>query len=400
MLNNHQQISEQIKKANNILITFPAQKNGEAVAGALALKNILSNMGKESEIIAQLDKNGDHSKRAGEVFSFLPGFEKINTSSYALKRFIISLDLSNASVRHVKYKLEKNSLQFLITPKEGMFTSDDVTSESANINYDLVITLNTPDLDSLGGIYEENAEFFYNTPIINIDNDSSNEEFGEINLVELTTASTAEIIFNLFKKEQEELMEEDTATCLLAAIIHKTKNFKTANITPNVLKTTSELISMGGRREEILNELYRSRGLATLKLWGRVLARLSATQDNKIIWSTLLEQDFKKTDSGKEELPDIIDELITNIPGAEITAIFYEDRTEEKDDREGKEQKEDSFTSVLIHSTKNIDLLEELRDYSPRGNHKTAEIKMNTPMQEAKKEIIEFLRKRVETLSL
>jgi phosphoesterase RecJ-like protein len=392
MLNNYQQALEQIKKAKNILITFPSQKNGEAIAGALALKKALSGMGKESDIVAQLEKTNQFTQKTKKSFSFLPGFEKINTSSYSLKRFIISLNLSDSSVKHVKYKLEKNSLKFLITPKEGVFTPEDVTSESANINYDLIITLNTPEAEALEEIYEENAELFYNTPIINIDNDSANEEFGEINLVELTAASTAEIIFNLFKESGEELIEEDAATCLLAAIVYKTKNFKTANITPNILQVTSDLISKGGRREEVLNELYRSRGLNILKLWGRVLARLSGTADNKLIWSGLLKQDFIKTGAAKEELPDIIDELVTNIPGSEIIAIFYEDPE--------KEDGEDHSTSVMIYSAKNINLTEELKDYSPTGNNKLAELKINTSMQEAKKEIVEFLQKRIKELSL
>ncbi|MFW5888214.1 MAG: DHH family phosphoesterase [Patescibacteria group bacterium] len=396
MLNNRQQFWEQIKKAKNILITFPAEKNGEAIAGALALKNIFSGMGKENEIVTQPGENKTFTQKTFKTFSFLPGFERINTSSSSLKRFIISLDLSNTSVRHVKYKMEKNSLKFLITPKEGAFASEDITSESANINYDLIITLNTPDPESLGKIYEENAELFYNTPIVNIDNDSANEEFGEINLVELTAASTAEIIFDLFKEEQENLIGEEAATCLLAAIIHKTKNFKTADITPNVLKITSELISLGGKREEILNELYRSRGLNTLKLWGRVLARLSGTKDNKIIWSGLLQQDFIKTGSVGEELPDIIDELITNIPGAEITAIFYEDPSK----RDEAQEERDIFTSVIVYSAKNIDLTKEFKDYSPERNNKLTRLKINAPIQEAKKEIIDLLQRKIKELSL
>jgi hypothetical protein len=113
-----------------------------------------------------------------------------------------------------------------------------------------------------------------------------------------------------------------------------------------------------------------------------------------------LEQDFIKTGSTKEELPDIIDELVTNIPGAEITAIFYEDPNKEESSPTPEKSERHPSTSVIIHSTKNINLLEVLKDYFPEGNNRLAELKINASMQEAKKEIIELLEKKIEELAL
>ncbi|MDP2766655.1 MAG: hypothetical protein Q8O41_04270, partial [Candidatus Methanoperedens sp.] len=65
-----------------------------------------------------------------------------------------------------------------------MFTEDDISSRSSGFKYDLIIALDTADLESLGQIYDNDTEFFYKTPIINIDHHSENEEFGQINFIE------------------------------------------------------------------------------------------------------------------------------------------------------------------------------------------------------------------------
>ena len=392
MLDNYEQIIEQIKKANNVLITFPASKNGEAIAGGLALASVLSKQGKNAEILSDLETEDPYIQKQNKTFSFLPGYNKIKTSIDSLRKFVISLDLTNTKVKQVKYRMESDSLKFFITPQKGVFTPEEVTAGSTEAAFDLVITLNTPDMEALGSVYEDDPELFYNTPIINIDNNSANEEFGEINLVGLTAPSTAEILYNLFQRGLEEEVDEDVATCLLSGIIYKTKSFKTLNITPHTLSITSELISQGARREEIMNELYRSKDINVLKLWGRVLARLSGSRDNKLIWSSVLKTDLEKTQAQPSDLADIIDELISNIPQAKISVIFYEIPAQEEAEHPG--------TGVLMYAPKNIDLLEVMEDYSPQGNKRMVEIRSDSPLQDSKKEIIEHLERKIEELDV
>jgi len=281
MLNQSEQIFNQIDKAKNILITFSKVWDGDAVSSALALFLFLQKQGKSVEIAAdKFEQN--------QPFEFLPSYTSIQNKLNNLRKFIVSLDITNARVGQIKYKLEESTLNFIISPKEGFFTHEDIKSRSGNFKYDLIITLDTPDLESLGAIYDNDTEFFYNVPIINIDHHSHNESFGQINAVELTSISTSQIIYNLLCDKNSELIDEDIATCLLAGIISKTRSFKTNNITPEALSISSELISMGAKREEIVTRLYRSRSINVLKLWGRVLARLKSDMQNQLVWSVLL----------------------------------------------------------------------------------------------------------------
>jgi len=384
MLNQEQQILEQIKKANNILVTFKRTWNGDSVASALAFYLLLKKMDKKVDVIAEPFEKSS-------VFNFLPSFSVIQNSLDNLRKFIVSLDISNAKVGQIKYKIEDNTLNFIISPKEGFFTASDVRTRSGNFKYDLIITLDTPDLESLGAIYDNDTEFFYQVPVINIDHHSHNEAYAQINHVEITAISTSEILFNLFTSADSNLIDEDIATCLLTGIISKTRSFKTQNITPQALSITSQLVSMGARREEIVNQLYRSRSLAVLKLWGRVLARLNSGLKNKLIWSVLTEVDFAKTDTTEDDLSEVIDELMINIPQARIILLIYEITKKETGVK---------ATKVQIYSTKNVNALDLIKSFKPSGTKKLARIIIDKPINEAENEIISSVKEKLEQLSL
>jgi len=297
MISSEQRIFNSIEQAKNILITFPIDWNGDALASGLALYLYLKKMNKNVTIAA-----GRIDGAKNELYKFLPGFSEIKNSLKNLAKFIVSLDITNAKVDQIKYVVDKNTLNFIISPKEGWFTRDDVRTSTSGYEYDLIVAVNSPDLESLGEIYDQNVDFFYKTTVVNIDHHPGNEEFGQINFVELNAVSVSEILFELFKDYRAELIDEDIATCLLTGIIYKTKSFKTPNLTPHALAVTSELIRIGGRREEIVNHLYRSRDLKVLKLWGRVLNGLEGRDENKIVWSKLYKSDFDLTGATEESL--------------------------------------------------------------------------------------------------
>ncbi|HOZ55981.1 MAG: Bifunctional oligoribonuclease and PAP phosphatase NrnA [Parcubacteria group bacterium ADurb.Bin316] len=390
MLDQNQQIFEQIKKANNIVVTFNKLWNGDAVASALAMYLILKKMDKNVDVVAE---QLDH----GKLFQFLPAFSKISNSFNNLRKFVISLDTTNAKVEKIKYQAEANTLNFIISPKEGFFTKEDITTHAGSFKYDLIITLDTPDLESLGSIYDNDTEFFYQVPIINIDHHSENEEYGQINNVQITAIATAEILFNLFSEYSRDLIDEDIATCLLAGIISKTKSFKTQNITPNSLSASAQLIAMGARREEIVNHLYRSRPLNVLKLWGRVLARLTGDLDNVLIWSVLTSADFSKTGSEEEDLNEVIDELIINIPQAKVIVLFYETLEKNIDDNQ---ESEETITKALIYSIRNINSLLLAKKWHPVGTKSLVKITLNKNIFDAEKEVSETIKEQLRQMPL
>ena len=378
MLNIQEQFFKQIEKCERPLIVFSADWNGDSVASALALFLLLKKSGKEVEIAAT-------PSAKTPVWLFLPEIKEIKKSLDNLRKFVISLDISQTKVNQIKYAIEDKKLNFIVSPENGWFKPEDISTSDSGFKYDLIISIGATDLESLGQIYDNNIEFFYKTSIINIDCQAGNEEFGQINLIDINSAAISESLFNLIPEEKNDLIDEDIATCFLAGIISGTKNFRTSNLTPRTLLTTSKLISLGGRREEIIDKLYHSRNFKTLKLWGKVLNNLNTSLNGQIVWSILKREDFKDSEALEDSLLDIIDELIINIPEAKIITIIFENP-------------KNSQNKILLYSIKNINALDALKEYSPSGNFKTAQAELPGEIEAVSQKYLEDLEKKIKNV--
>lgn len=331
MISASEQILKQVNRSKSILIVFSSDQEAESTATALALFLFLKKIGKNVEIVTN-----DHLNPS---LKFLGGFNKIKNKIEHLRRFIVSLNISNTKVSQIKYVVEDNKLNFIVSPEDGWFESSDVSSRADEFRFDLIICLGINNLELLGDIYDKNIEFFYKTPIINISCDPANEDFGQINLIDINFTTTSEIIYNIIKEEKKVVIDEDIATNLLAGIIVKTKNFKNTDLSPETLITASNLISLGAKRDEIINQLYRFKKIPDLKLWGKVLNNLKISENKKVVWSVLSEKDINN--NYYENLRALNEELIINLPEAKIFIAFI--------------LKEHS-TSFFIFSLKNTNL--------------------------------------------
>ncbi len=353
MLNLEKQIIKQIEKSKKPLIVLPNNYLSGAIPAGLALYLLLNKLKKESRIVCDLKKVGDYK----QPWSFLPAFSKIEDELKNLRQFVISLNISEAKVNQIKYTLENNKLNFIISPENGWFDKKDVSSAPGGFKHDLIIVLDTPDLESLGRTYDNNIEFFYKTPIINIDRHPDNEEFGQINYIDLNVISSAELVYYIFKNLQIPLINEDIATCLLAGIIADSNNFKASTLSPRTLMNTSKLIDANGRREEIVNHLYRSRSFQALKLWGKLLNNLKV--ENKVAWSYLSVEDFKESQASEKHLFEIIDELILNLSDKFMFLLAYQTSSDKK-------------ANLILQSIKNINVLKIAPWLELEGNKKRA----------------------------
>lgn len=315
-----QQIIRALKDANNILIAFKDIKYGngypagsDAIASALAFYGILEKNNKNIDIVSP-------NFALQEFLEFLPNAKKIKNSISATRQAEISVNIKESGVKDFSYKVDGDHLKIYLTPKEGAFNLKNLKTNDGSLQYDLIIVLDTPELALLGDVYTKNKILFDNLPIINIDHSPRNENFGEINLIDIKNSSTAEILWHILEKSKN--LDEKIIDCILAGIISKTKNFRRPNINPQTLEIVGKLIGLGGRREEIVKALYKTKAVETLKLWGRALARLK--QDNQIIWSLLTRNDFIHSGASEEMLPDVIHELIANSPQTDIVVLLFE----------------------------------------------------------------------------
>jgi phosphoesterase RecJ-like protein len=244
---------------------------------------------------------------------------------------VISVQCENAEVDKLKYSLEDDLLNIVITPKRGVFHPENISSKKAVENYDLIIVLDSGDLEHLGTFYEENTEMFFKTPVVNIDHHVSNTGFGQINFVDVTAASTTHILYKILKllePDFKENLSSEMATLFLTGLIVDTGSFQHTNTSPSALELAADLIEAGAMQQEIIQNVYKTKQLSTLKLWGRILAKIEEDSVHKLVWSTITKEDLLETGAEAEDAEGLIDELMTNAPGAEIVALLKDSKSE------------------------------------------------------------------------
>lgn len=369
-----QQITETIKKSNHILITFKKDFSIDAAASALALYLFLKKQNKLVDVACSdfvLPKN----------LQFLSGSKKINSNLTNLQKFIIDIDIDKSKIEEFSYNIEGDRLKIYITPKNGSLSNEDLKASASEYKYDLIITIDSPDLASLEKIYQNSTEFFYNTTIINIDHSAENEHYGQINLTNMNAVATAEILYQLMSEVDKTLIDADIATSLLTGMVSKTKSFKTANVTPKTLEIAGDLINFGAQKEAVIKSLYRSRSLATLNLWGRVLARLKSDPEKNFVWSLITENDFIQAGAEKNDLSDVIEELISFIPSVEVVILIYQ---------------VGSINHVIINTLKNHNALYLAGGFNPTGSKHFAEFNLSgQSIQEAEIKVIGKIKERI-----
>jgi nanoRNase/pAp phosphatase (c-di-AMP/oligoRNAs hydrolase) len=315
-LNPKQQAYEMVKKSSSPLILIPENPEGDAVASALALFLILKKINKNPQIAC--------SKPIAEKFLFFPAHGEIRHSISNERAYKISLEVGNNEIKELSYEQVGNMLNVKVITDYNNISKESLILEPSNFKYDLLLTLSSPDLESLGKIYFDNTELFFQTPIINIDNHPSNEYFGTVNLVEVTSASASEIITEFKDAVLTEKNDEDITTLLLAGIIAETNNFQSSAVNPSTFSTAASLLAAGARQEEIIKNFYKTKPLSVLKLIGQIVNNMSFDPEYSLAWAKLSQNDFEKNNANPHDIDMAINELVNNSKDIDILLITYQ----------------------------------------------------------------------------
>ncbi len=193
---------------------------------------------------------------------------------------------------------------------------------------DLLITMGVKSLEEIGSFFEQNSQLFSQTPVLNIDNHPSNENFGEVNLVDVTSP-LAEILTNLIKfmeAEDEAFLDEKIATHLLTGVICASQNFRNAKTRPKTFETSAYLIERGGDHQKIIKHLYKQKSVSQINLLGKILEKLSFNEPRELYSASLTEKDFQDCKSSSRDLSFVVEELKFNFRYLPNLLILWESR--------------------------------------------------------------------------
>ncbi len=253
------QFSTLINASTRILIVSHKKPDADALGSNIALSLYLKSIGKDV-VSACVDK-------ASKVFDFLPYISEVVT----------------------EFEVE---------------------------NFDLVILVDCGAREMAGFSLE-------GLRVVNIDHHASNDNFGELNIVDPFAASATVIIYRMMKFLGVEI-DADMATCLLAGIYGDTGSFMHSNVSKEVWDIAAELTSKGANISVIVKNIFRSRSIGTLKLWGKVLEKAHITE-NGVVMSVMRDGDYSSLGASPEQLSGVVDYL-NMVPNAKYALLLNEDR--------------------------------------------------------------------------
>ena len=370
------QIVETVKRSENILLMPSTPVDGDSLGSSLALYLIFKKMGKQVTVVC--------ADPIPDAFKFLPTTKVISDEFQGTKYFIVTLDCKKSKINTIRTKLEEDKVNIIITAKKGQFSANDVSFHHGENKYDLIITVDTGDLQQLGRFYEDNTQMFTQIPLINIDHHASNDHFGKINYVDIMSSATTELLIPLiqdFEQDQDtKFMDPDIATLLLAGIITDTGSFQNANTTPRSFAASAYLIKHGARQQEIIQHVFKTKNLSTLKLWGRILSKIKVDEQHRVVWSSINEKDLMDAKANPDETGGIIDELLSNAPNSEIVILL--------------KQKEDGVISGSVRTpNESIDASQIAEMFGGGGHVQAAGFKIESDnFEETEKMVIEKVR--------
>ncbi|MBD3281277.1 hypothetical protein GF391_00840 [Candidatus Uhrbacteria bacterium] len=317
MYQGYEQASEAIKRAKRTLIVAPENPTADMVAAMAGLFAYLKSHGFEVDAYSP---NLNIEKLPG----YLPMKEMLLTKLNGMRDFRITLSVDKVPVQEMAYDVKDGKLDIVLTPKHGEWSAHDLSFHQGEDRYDLIIALGCADRNVLASAFPNHADFVYRTPVLNVDHDAKNEHWAAINLVDMTAGSVTEVLHGWFSDWNEAKIDEQIATALMAGMIWKTQSFKSASVTPKTLERASKLVSLGADREQVVHQLWRTRDVSTLKLWGRALSRLEQDAGNEMVWTTLSRQDIIETGTTEARLDELVQELIAYAPDSKLVAVFVE----------------------------------------------------------------------------
>lgn len=181
--------------------------------------------------------------------------------------------------------------------------------------YDTFITVDCADFKRVGKAFEN-----FPRPHINIDHHKTNEQFGELNLIEPEEVATAAILANHLPAWGFEITKP-IAAALLTGIITDTLGFRTSNTNPSSLRLSAMLMETGANMPDLYMRSLVHKSFPAARYWGAGLSSLE--QKDGIVWGTLRLEDRKSSGYGGNDDADLIN-MISAIHGNKVGMVFVE----------------------------------------------------------------------------
>jgi phosphoesterase RecJ-like protein len=158
--------------------------------------------------------------------------------------------------------------------------------------------------------------------IIDIDHHAGADPFGDVRLVDIVAASTAEVVYRLLR-HMELPITTDIATCLFTGLITDTGSFRFQNVTETSLRAAADLVEFGAPPAAVSEQVFDNRTFAATRILGAALTSLSRSADGRIVWAHITQADFMAAGATDEDTEGIVN-YVRGVRGAYVGILFRE----------------------------------------------------------------------------
>ncbi len=239
-----------LTSAKNILIALPAASSIDKLASALSLSLSLTAQGKLTSVVC------DDTITVGQAHLF--GIDQVqkapsgggNGNYQITLEGVASSNGTVPSLEKLDWFAENNNLNLVFHVMPGQtFNPTAVIPKpaAAGGSYDLVVCLGADSLNSLGSVYSQNQNLFSGVHIANIDNKSTNANFGQTNVIDPNAPSLSEMLVEVMQGLGL-LLDPDICTNLLTGIYQATNNLTDPRVNADTFLAVGSCLKLGGQK--------------------------------------------------------------------------------------------------------------------------------------------------------
>lgn len=312
-------VLQTIKRHKTFLVTTHVNPDPDALCSQLAVAMYLRSIGKKVHAINQ----DPLAKR----FDFLPGAKSIKAY------------------------------------KEGM-----------RVSFDAVIVVDCGELDRIGKVQKLLG---HGEVIISIDHHTTNDRFGDLNLVDERASSTAEVLYEFFTKARCALTKA-LAVHLYLGMMTDTGSFRFENTTPRVHEIASRLLKFKFSVSDLYRRIYECVPHDDFKEFAKLITRFDVFFNGRVICLELPKKVVAKF-SEDFDLRDAIFKSLRSIKGVELFAIFSE--------------ADPKKTRVNFRSVRKVDVARLAGHFKGGGHKRASGCMVDAGLKQARQRVLDEVRK-------
>ena len=309
-----QKFGKILNEKETFLLTSHIDPDGDGIGGILGLYHALKNLGKDVRMVL----SGDVGKR----YLFLPGAEHITVG--------------------IPHNLPKDKNTVLMT-------------------------VDAPNIPRLG--FDKESIESLNPYVVNLDHHTSNENFGDLILMDEKASASCEMVFYLLEGLNV-TWTPDMATACYTGILTDTGRFRFSNTRPQTFTAASKLLAQGAAHEQIVRILFEEKSYGRLQLEALVLNTMK--KEGPLAWMHCTKSMIEQTNCDDTE--NLVNRL-TEISDVEV-AVFLREVS-------------DNLTKVSFRAVNSVDVNEIAGQFGGGGHAKASGAKLPHNLITSTKKIIE-----------